>query len=61
MYFFLHPEYRPHKWARSKKFMYAVVALFILLEFLNLMTHYTLRNLRKPGTTERGIPEGWGF
>lgn len=20
-----------------------------------------MRNLRKPGTTERGIPKGWGF
>lgn len=61
MYFFLHPEYRPPAWARSKKFMFGVVALFILFEYLNLQTHITLRNLRKPGTNERGIPQGWGF
>lgn len=61
MYFFLHPDYRPPSWARSKKFMYAFVALFCLFEFFNLMTHITLRNLRKPGTTQRGIPNGWGF
>ncbi len=61
MYFFLHPEYRPPKWARSKKFMFGVVALFVFFEYLNLMTHLTLRNLRKPGTKERGIPHGWGF
>ena len=61
MYFFLHPEYRPPRGARSKKFMFAVVILFTLFEFLNFMTHMTLRNLRKPGTNERGIPKGWGF
>jgi very-long-chain enoyl-CoA reductase len=61
MYFFLHPEYRPPAWARSKKFMYGVIILFVLFEYFNLMTHITLRNLRKPGTQERGIPQGWGF
>jgi very-long-chain enoyl-CoA reductase len=25
------------------------------------MCHITLRNLRRPGSTERGIPKGWGF
>lgn len=61
MYFFLHPEYRPPRWAKSKKFMATIVVLFVLLEYLNLQTHFTLRNLRKPGTTTRGIPHGWGF
>jgi len=28
---------------------------------MNFMCHITLRNLRKPGTTTRGIPHGWGF
>jgi len=56
MYFFLHPDYRCPSWSRNKKFMYGVLALFILFEALNLMTHITLRDLRKPGTTERGIP-----
>lgn len=36
-------------------------AFFTLFEFLNFMTHKVLMNLRKPGTTERGIPKGWGF
>jgi very-long-chain enoyl-CoA reductase len=35
--------------------------LFTLFEFLNFMTHKVLKDLRKPGTTERGIPRGWGF
>lgn len=61
MYFFLHPEYRPPSWAKSKKFMIGLFALFVLFEFLNLMTHITLRNLRAEGSTQRGIPTGWGF
>jgi very-long-chain enoyl-CoA reductase len=61
MYFFLHPDYKPPRWAKDKKYMYTLVALFLFFEFLNLMTHLTLRNLRKPGSTERGIPQGWGF
>lgn len=28
---------------------------------MNLMCHITLRNLRRPGSSDRGIPEGWGF
>merc|ERR1740123_320808 len=31
--------------------------LFTLFEFLNFMTHRVLKDLRKPGTTERGIPK----
>lgn len=61
MYFFLHPNYKPPKWSESKTFMYTVAGLFILFEFFNFMCHVTLRNLRKPGTKERGIPHGWGF
>jgi very-long-chain enoyl-CoA reductase len=40
---------------------YGFAAAFTVFEFLNLMTHITLKNLRKPGTQERGIPKGWGF
>jgi very-long-chain enoyl-CoA reductase len=32
-----------------------------LFELLNLKTHLVLKNLRKEGSTDRGIPRGWGF
>ena len=40
---------------------YAGIALFVFGELANLSTHYTLRDLRKPGSKERGIPQGLGF
>ena len=39
----------------------ALALAFALCELLNLKTHLVLKNLRRPGTTERGIPSGWGF
>lgn len=60
MYFYLHPQYTPPSWA-SDNFFYGATGLFCLFEFLNLQTHLVLKNLRKPGTTERNIPYGWGF
>ena len=60
MYFFLHPDYTPPKWASENTFL-AIGGAFAFFEFLNLMTHITLKNLRRPGSTERGIPKGWGF
>lgn len=60
MYFFLHPEYTAPKWASDKTFIIIFIA-FIFFELMNLMCHITLRNLRKPGSTERGIPKGYGF
>jgi very-long-chain enoyl-CoA reductase len=60
MYFFLHPQYTPPSWGSDSKFMVFGV-LFALSEFMNLMCHITLRNLRKEGTSQRGIPKGWGF
>ncbi|KAJ5545042.1 hypothetical protein N7535_006570 [Penicillium sp. DV-2018c] len=41
--------------------VYAGLALFVFGEVANLNAHYILRNLRRPGTTERGIPRGFGF
>jgi very-long-chain enoyl-CoA reductase len=41
--------------------LYPGLALFALGELANFSTHITLRNLRKPGGTERGIPNGFGF
>lgn len=37
------------------------VGLFIIGELANLNAHFVLRNLRRPGSSERGIPCGLGF
>ena len=60
MYFYLHPDYTPPSWA-SPTLFYAATAFFLIFEFLNLQTHLVLKNLRRPGTTDRNIPHGWGF
>lgn len=60
MYFLLHPEYTPPAWA-SDTIQMGLFAFFCFVEFMNLMCHITLRNLRAPGSSVRGIPKGWGF
>ena len=60
MFFYLRPGYEPPSWANDVVF-YTATGLFVFFEFLNLMTHITLMNLRPPGTQERNIPHGWGF
>lgn len=60
MYFYLHPKYTPPAWANDTVFTVCAV-LFTIFELLNLKAHMILSNLRKPGTTQRGIPNGWGF
>lgn len=40
---------------------YLGLALFAIGELCNFSTHVTLMNLRRPGTTDRGIPNGLGF
>lgn len=60
MFWYLKPSYEPPAWG-SPAIFYSFTGVFVLFEFLNLMTHITLRNLRQPGTTERRIPHGWGF
>ena len=40
---------------------YAGIALFIIGELGNFSTHLTLRNLRRPGSTDRGVPNGASF
>lgn len=40
---------------------YGGLFLFVFGELANLNAHLILRNLRRPGTTERGIPKGFGF
>ncbi|KAE8448840.1 hypothetical protein EG329_008842 [Mollisiaceae sp. DMI_Dod_QoI] len=37
------------------------LVLYIFGELSNLYTHKILSNLRSPGGTERGIPQGYGF
>ena len=59
-FFFFHPRYTPPSWASENTFK-VLAGVFGVFEFLNLMAHITLKNLRKPGSTERGIPKGWGF
>lgn len=60
MYFFLHPSYTPPAWA-SDNVHYALSAAFVFFEFMNFNCHCALRDLRKPNSSERGIPKGWGF
>ena len=60
MYFLVHPKYTPPAWSNDSIQICLFVA-FCCFEFMNLMCHITLRNLRKPGSSERGIPKGWGF
>ena len=40
---------------------YLGLALFLIGEVGNLLTHLELRNLRSAGGKERGIPKGWAF
>ncbi|OZJ05480.1 hypothetical protein BZG36_01629 [Bifiguratus adelaidae] len=47
--------------ARSDLYIYACLALWVFGELSNLKTHYTVRNLRPPGTKTRAIPYGYGF
>jgi very-long-chain enoyl-CoA reductase len=60
MYFFLHPDYTAPTWA-TDAMHYIFFTMFLTFEFLNFQCHCVLRDLRKPGTTTRGIPKGWGF
>jgi len=60
MYFLLHPDYTPPKWI-SDSMQLGLLGAFTLFEFFNFKCHVVLRDLRKPGSSERGIPKGWGF
>ncbi|KAJ5101658.1 3-oxo-5-alpha-steroid 4-dehydrogenase C-terminal [Penicillium alfredii] len=57
--------FRPDAAAATKQpnmgLVYAGLALFGFGELFNLNAHLILRDLRRPGTTERGIPSGFGF
>jgi very-long-chain enoyl-CoA reductase len=41
--------------------LYPGLALFAFGQIANFSSHMTLRNLRRTGSTERGIPAGFGF
>ncbi|KAL2862869.1 trans-2-enoyl-CoA reductase (NADPH) TSC13 [Aspergillus lucknowensis] len=41
--------------------LYTGLTLFVFGEIANFNSHVVLRDLRRPGTTERGIPSGFGF
>lgn len=58
MYFFLHPAYTAPAWIESESTFNMIFVAFLICEANNLHCHIILRNLRKPGTTERGIPQG---
>lgn len=45
----------------SPGLLYTGLALFVFGELANFNTHLVLRDLRRPGSTERGIPSGFGF
>ncbi|KAJ5273407.1 hypothetical protein N7478_008532 [Penicillium angulare] len=57
--------FRPNAGAASATpntaLVYGGVALFVFSQLANLNAHFILRDLRRPGTTERGIPSGFGF
>jgi very-long-chain enoyl-CoA reductase len=56
MYWFLKPDE-----VAPKTRNIILASIFTIFEILNLKTHLILKNLRKEGTTDRGIPFGWGF
>ena len=58
MYFFLHPDYTPPAWITDENLFNIFFWKFIFCEIMNFQCHGILRDLRKPGTTERGIPKG---
>lgn len=58
MYYLLDPRLKDEA-SHTKDILSAV--FFTVFELLNLKCHMVLKNLRKPGTRERGIPRGFGF
>jgi very-long-chain enoyl-CoA reductase len=61
VYFNLHPDYTPAPWVNSEQRVYGFAAFFVVFELMNFQCHCILRDLRPPGTTKRGFPEGCGF
>lgn len=58
-YFVYHPLFTPASWIEANPMLlWVFVGLFLVSEFNNYICHTILRDLRKPGTKERGIPQG---
>ncbi|KAB8212043.1 3-oxo-5-alpha-steroid 4-dehydrogenase-domain-containing protein [Aspergillus parasiticus] len=53
--------FRPDATPRNPALLCAGLVLFAFGELANLNTHFVLRDLRRPGTPERGVPYGFGF
>src|SRR5690606_13048427 len=51
----------PSHYANGTLYQAVWVALFVFAELANANAHLTLANLRPKGTTQRGIPKGFGF
>ena len=60
MYYFFKPTYTPIV-ELSDNLNLALGALYMLFETLNFRCHCITAGLRKPGSNERGIPQGCGF
>lgn len=60
LYFVFHPKYTAPAWISDSAHI-AMTCAFFVFEFMNFKCHCVLRDLRKAGSTERGIPVGWGF
>ena len=60
-YWAFRPDAAAATTAPDSTLVYIGVAVFVFAELANLNTHLVLRGLRRPGTTDRGIPSGFGF
>ena len=61
MAYWIYMPSAPTARASNPLITYLGVALFAIGELGNYSTHLTLKNLRRPGSTDRGIPNGLGF
>jgi very-long-chain enoyl-CoA reductase len=59
-YYLLRPEFVQPSWVSMPVF-YVFMGLWLCCQISNGVCHLTLRNLRRPGTTERNIPKGCCF
>ncbi|KAF3924356.1 hypothetical protein AA313_de0200940 [Arthrobotrys entomopaga] len=53
--------YLPTKTETPNYLLYPGLAIWIFAQLSNAKTHLTLRDLRRPGSADRGIPVGYGF
>jgi very-long-chain enoyl-CoA reductase len=60
-YWVFHPNSSAAVKEPSSLLLYSGLVLFAFGEIANLNAHLVLRDLRRAGSTERGIPKGFGF